>query len=187
MYAALADRLVAAVRQIRDVPIRFLVNTHVHPDHIGGNLSPQRRGRACLSRAAHTDGDSFVHFPLSNVLHLGDVFRTSSYPITDVYNGGSPTGTVAAADLAIQLAGPDTKIIPGHGLAIVGRGAVIEFRNMLVDIRDRVRTMIAEQKTLAEVMAARPTASYDARWGQEATWTATDFIPVVYHELGGLR
>ena len=240
LFAPLADRLVAAVRQVSDRPIRFLINTHVHPDHIGGNEPLASRGvlifahdnvrlrslerlrfpreggqfvaqpverappvvtyndaigmhingeevRAFLVPPAHTDGDSFVQFPQSDVLHLGDVFRTSSYPIIDTYNGGSLAGTIKALDLAISLTGPSTKIIPGHGLSIVGRDALVEFRDMTVDIRDRVRALIQERKTLAEVMAAGITARYDAKWGQEATWTAKDFIPVVYHELGGLK
>ena len=238
LFAPLADRLVAAVRQVTDREIRFLINTHIHPDHIGGNeplairgvlifahdnvrlraleqLRFPRRGgqfvppppekarpvvtyndrvsfhlngeevRAFLAPPAHTDGDTFVYFPESDVLHLGDVFRTTSYPIIDVYNGGTLAGTIKALEIGIAMAGPDTKIIPGHGLAIVGRSALVEFRNMVVDIRDRVRTMISKGRTLDEVMAARPTAAYDARWGQEASWTADDLIPIVYHELGG--
>jgi cyclase len=238
LFAPLADRLVAAVRQVTDSEIRFLINTHIHPDHIGGNeplanrgvlifahdnvrlraleeLRFPRRGgqfvprpperarpvvtyndrvsfhlngeevRAFLAPPAHTDGDTFVFFPESDVLHLGDVFRTTSYPIIDVYNGGTLAGTIKALETGIAMAGPDTKVIPGHGLAIVGRSALVEFRDMVVDIRERVRTMISKGRTLDEVMAARPTAAYDARWGQEASWTADDFIPIVYHELGG--
>ena len=238
LFAPLADRLVAAVRQVTDREIRFLINTHIHPDHIGGNeplanrgvlifahdnvrlraleqLRFPRRGgqfvprppekarpvvtyndrvsfhlngeevRAFLAPPAHTDGDTFVYFPESDVLHLGDVFRTTSYPIIDVYNGGTLAGTIKALEIGIAMAGPDTKVIPGHGLAIVGRSALVEFRDMVVDIRDRVRTMISKGRTLDEVMAARPTAAYDPRWGQEASWTADDFIPIVYHELGG--
>jgi cyclase len=238
LFAPLADRLVAAVRQVTDREIRFLINTHIHPDHIGGNeplanrgvlifahdnvrlraleeLRFPRRGgqfvprpperarpvvtyndrvsfhlngeevRAFLAPPAHTDGDTFVYFPESDVLHLGDVFRTTSYPIIDVYNGGTLAGTIKALEIGIAMAGPDTKVIPGHGLAIVGRSALVEFRDMVVDIREKVRTMISKGRTLDEVMAARPTAAYDARWGQEASWTADDFIPIVYHELGG--
>src|SRR5262245_1818384 len=238
MFAPLADRLVAAVRKVTESEIRFLINTHVHPDHIGGNeplatrgvlifahdnvrlralerLRFPRRGgqfveqppakarpvvtysdaltfhlngeevRTLLAPPAHTDGDSFVYFPQSDVLHLGDVFRTSSYPIIDIYNGGSLAGTIKALDMAIEMAGPRTRIIPGHGLAIVGRDAVVEFRDMIVDIRDGVRSMIAAGRTLDDVMAARLTARYDAQWGQEASWTARDFIPIVYTELGG--
>ena len=238
LFAPLADRLVDAVRTVTDRDIRFLINTHVHPDHIGGNeplanrnvlifahdnvrlraleqLRFPRRGgqfvprpperarpvvtyndtvsfhlngelvRAFLAPPAHTDGDTFVYLPQSNVLHLGDVFRTTSYPIIDVYNGGTLAGTLEALEMAIAMAGPDTRIIPGHGLAVVGRTAVIEFRDMIVDIRDRVRTMISKGGTLDEVMAARLTARYDAQWGQEASWTAADFIPIVYYELGG--
>ena len=238
LFAPLAGRLVAAVRSVSDGEIRFLINTHVHPDHIGGNAPlagrdvlifahdnvrvralerlrfPRRGGsfaarpaadarpvvtyndavsfhfngervRAFLAPAAHTDGDTFVHFPESDVLHLGDVFRTTSYPIVDVYNGGTVAGTIAALEKAIGMAGPDTRVIPGHGLRVVGREALVEFLDMIVDVRDRVRTMIAGGYTLEQVMDSAPTAAYDARWGQEATWTADDFVPIVFYELGG--
>ena len=238
LFAPLADRLVGAVRRVSDRPIRFLINTHVHPDHIGGNeplagrdvlifahdnvrvrtldrlrfprgggrFAPQppagarplvtyndavsfhfngEEVRAFLAPAAHTDGDTFVHFPGSDVLHLGDVFRTTSYPIVDVYNGGTVAGTIAALETALALAGPDTRIIPGHGLRVVGRETLVEFLDMIHDIRDRVRTMISGGSTLQDVMAAAPTAAYDAQWGQEASWTANDFVPIVFYELGG--
>ena len=238
LFAPLAERLVEAVRTVSTGEIRFLINTHVHPDHIGGNeplagrdvlifahdnvriralerLRFPRGGgrfaprpaagarpvvtyndtvsfhfngeevRAFLAPAAHTDGDTFVHFPESDVLHLGDVFRTTSYPIVDVYNGGTVAGTIEALEAAIALAGPHTRVIPGHGLHVVGRDALIEFLDMIVDVRDRVRALIAAGRTLEEVMAAAPTAAHDAQWGQEASWTANDFVPVVFYELGG--
>lgn len=239
LFAPLADKLVAAMKTVTDSEIRFLLNTHVHIDHIGGNENlanlgvlifahdntrlrfledrshfPRQGGsfapqapvaarpvitfndtmnfhlngeevRAFLAPPAHTDGDIFVYFPESDVLHLGDVFRTSSYPIIDKYNGGTLRGTVAALDQAIAMAGPDTKVIPGHGLQVVGRAEMEEFRAMILDIQDRVYTMIRNGMHLDEVMAARPTASYDAQWGQEAGWTADDFVPLVYYELGG--
>ena len=141
--------------------------------------------RAFLVPAARTDGDTFVHFPDSDVLHLGDVFRTTSYPIVDVYNGGTLAGTIAALEKAISIAGPDTRVIPGHGLRVVGRDALVEFLDMIVDVRDRVRTMIAAGRTLEEVMDVAPTAAYDAEWGREASWTANDFVPIVFYELGG--
>ncbi len=238
LFAPLADRLVSTVRDISDTDIRFLINTHIHPDHIGGNaplagqdvlifahdnvrlralerlrfprfggrFAPQppeaarpvvtyndqvsfhlngEEVRAFLAPPAHTDGDTFVYFPDSDVLHLGDVFRTTSYPIIDVYNGGTLAGTIKALEMAIAIAGPTTKVIPGHGLRIVGRDAMVEFLDMTMAIRDSVRTMVSEGKQLDEVMAARPTAAYDAMWGQEASWTANDFVPVIFHELGG--
>lgn len=234
-----AEDLVSAVRTLSDGDIEFLINTHVHPDHIGGNAPlatdgvlifahnnmrvrmlerrsrfPRGNGgffpqapvearpfvtydhgvtfhfsgeevRVFLAPPAHTDGDTFVQFPESDVLHLGDVFRTTSYPIIDVYNGGTLAGTIEALDLAISLAGPDTKIIPGHGIDVVGRRELVQFRDMIVDVSGRVRELIAQGKTLDDVMAERPTAAYDEQWGNVPTWSANDFVPIVYHQLGG--
>ncbi len=239
LFAPLTDKLVSAVQRVTDEEIRFLVNTHIHIDHVGGNenlaemgvlifahdntrlrffeqrsrfpraggsFAPQQPAaarplitfndsmsfhlngeevQAFLVPPAHTDGDVFVYFPESDVLHLGDVFRTTSYPIIDVYNGGSLRGTIAAMDKAIELAGPDTKIIPGHGLEVVGRYELIEFRDMILDIQGQVLSMIREGKKLDEVMAAQPTAAYDVKWTDDPGWGPEDFVPVVYYELGG--
>ena len=239
LFAPLSDKLVSAVREVSDRDIRFLINTHIHGDHIGGNENLAELGvlifahdntrlrflaertriprgggrngsqpppggrpvvtyndaisfhlngeevRAFLAPPAHTDGDTFVYFPDSDVLHLGDVFRTTSYPIIDVYNGGTLAGTIAALEMALEMAGPATKVIPGHGLSIVGPEEMREFLDMILDVRARVLTSIEEGMTLDGVMAARPTAAHDAKWGQEAGWTAVDFVPIVYYELGG--
>ncbi len=239
LFAPMSDQVVAAVGEVSDNEIRFLINTHIHGDHVGGNANlaemgvlifahentrvkfleershfPRNGGsfapqqpvaarpvvtyndsisfhlngeevRAFLAPPSHTDGDTFVYFPESDVLHLGDVFRTTSYPIVDKFNGGTLRGTIAALDMAIDMSGPETRVIPGHGLEIVGRAEMVEFRDMILDIRDRIYAMIRQGMHLDEIMAERPTADYDAQWGQEASWTAIDFVPLVYYELGG--
>lgn len=239
LFAPLADRLVEAVQQVTDEEIRFLINTHIHIDHVGGNENLANRGvlifahdntrlrffeersrfpraggsfvpqqpaaarpvitfndtmsfhlngedvLAFLAPPAHTDGDSFVYFPESDVLHLGDVYRTTSYPIIDQYNGGTLRGTIAALDMAIDIAGPGTKVIPGHGLEIMERDDLIIFRDMILDIQGQVFEMIREGKKLDEVMEARPTAAYDAEWTDDPGWGVEDFVPIVYYELGG--
>ena len=131
------------------------------------------------------DGDIYVYLSDADGLNRGDVLRTTSYQIMDQYNGGSLRGSIAARDQAIEIAGPNTRVIPGHGLSVVGREEIVEFRDMILDVQGRVLAMIKEGKKLDEVMAARPTADYDAKWGQEAGWTANDFVPIVYYELGG--
>ena len=138
-----------------------------------------------LAPPAHTDGDSFVYFAESDVLHLGDVYRTTSYPIIDIYNGGTLRGTIAAIDRAIDLSGPNTKVIPGHGLEVVGRDELVEFRDMILDIQGQVLSMIRQGKKLDAVMAAQPTAAYDAQWTDDPGWGPVDFVPIVYYELGG--
>ena len=239
LFAPMTEDLVATVRENTDGDIRFLINTHIHIDHVGGNQNlaelgalifshentrlkfleekshfPRNGGsfapqqpvsarpmvtfndsmtfhfndeevRAFLVPPSHTDGDIFVYFPESDVLHLGDVFRTTSYPIIDKFNGGTLRGTIASLDEAISIAGPDTKVIPGHGLEIEDRQKLIEFRDMILDIQSKVYSMIREGMHLQEIMAAKPTADYDAEWENDPGWTSIDFIPVVYYELGG--
>ena len=240
LFDPMTDALLAAVREVTEEDIKYLINTHIHIDHVGGNANlaaemgvlifahdntrlrfleetshfPRAGGsfapqqpvaarplitfndtmsfhlnseevRAFLAPPAHTDGDVFVYFPESDVLHLGDVYRTTSYPIIDVYNGGTLRGTIAAMDMAIDIAGPDTKIIPGHGLEVVGRDELIEFRDMILDIQGQVLKLIREGKKLHEVIAAQPTAAYDAKWTDDPGWGPADFIPIVYYQLGG--
>ena len=121
----------------------------------------------------------------SDVLHLGDVFRTNMYPIIDVYNGGSVAGMIAATETAIALSGPNTKVIPGHGEGFTDRDGLIEVLEMTVDIRDTITEMIASGMHLEEVLAARPTAKYDEKWGQVSSWNAKDIVPIFYNEAGG--
>ncbi len=234
----LAEGVVRGVRRITDEPIRFVINTHVHIDHIGGNellagmgativaqenvygrmlrelRIPRGGGRSMPQPPAsarpvmtfgetatfrmngeevrvfhvppaHTDGDSFVYFVDSDVLHTGDVFRTNMYPIVDVFNGGTVAGMIEAMQLAVDLAGPGTRVIPGHGFGFTDRAGLIEVLEMLTDIRDTIREMVAEGLWLEEVLEAGPTAAYDARWRGTESWNEQDLIPIIYAEVGG--
>jgi cyclase len=218
-FAPLTDKIVNAIRSLTDGDIRFVINTHVHGDHTGGNENLGRMGVLILARdevrvrlagqvgeeglpvltyseaitihlngeevhafevaPGHTDGDSFIHFRGSDVLHLGDVFRTTGYPYIDLGNGGTLDGTIEALGVAIGMAGPATKVIPGHG-GVSTRADVMEFRDMIVDVRDRVAALVRRGMTYAQVQAERPTAAYDAQWGDPER-----FLQAVYAEVGG--
>ena len=218
-FAPLTDRIVEAIGGISNGNIRFLINTHVHGDHTGGNENMGRMGvdilaqdrvRARLAEQlpaialpvltysdairihlngeeveilpappAHTDGDSFIHFKGSDVLHLGDVFRTVAFPVIDRGNGGTLDGTIEALGIAAGIAGPDTKIVPGHGV-VSSRDDVIEFRDMVIDVGAKVAALVEDGATYDEVLAAGPTADYEAKWGDPQR-----FLTAVYAELAG--
>lgn len=233
-FAPLSQKIVAAVRQISNSPIRFLVNTHVHPDHTGGNENFGKMGVTIVSRdelrarlahpvpaangtpgvpapamalplvtyegrmtfhmdgedaelvpipRAHTDGDTLIFFHNADVIMTGDFFRSVGYPNIDRANGGSLKGMLAGLDQLIQAAGPNTKIVPGHG-DIVNKNDVAAHRDMMIAIRDKVDPMVKEGKTLAEIVASKPTANYDAKVPQ-GTMTSERFIGQLYAELGG--
>lgn len=217
-YAPLTDKVIAAIRKINTGPIRFLINTHEHPDHTGGNQNFARTGTLILSReevrgaleeppppavasaignaasftdparlpvvtyglgtpvkihfngetidlisvrAAHTDGDTIVWFEEVDVIMIGDFYRNYGYPFVDPTHGGSFQGVLEAVDTVMKLAGPGTRLIPGHG-TIVTRADLLPYRDMIVKVQSAVRRMIDDGKGLKEVLEAKVTAPYDA-------------------------
>ena len=106
---------------------------------------------------AHTDGDSYIYFSNADVLHVGDVFRTVGYPGVDGGNGGTVKGTIDALQAIVDMAGPNTKIIPGHGV-VSTREDVAAFRTNTIEAQRRFTELIRQGMTVEQVVAANPTA-----------------------------
>jgi cyclase len=235
-YAPLSGKISAAIKQISSSPIRFVVNTHVHGDHTGGNENFAKMGATIFARdelrgrlenpapsangmpgnpapsaalpvvtyrgpvtfhldgeevdlipiyRAHTDGDTLVRFRVADVIMSGDFFRSVGYPNIDRINGGSLNGMIEGLGVIIGMAGPDTKIVPGHGQT-VDRNAVMAHRDMLMAVRDRVAQLIRQGKTQEEVLAAHVTSDYDSKI-PEIAQTGDRFVGQVYVELKTAR
>lgn len=232
-YAPLTQKIVAAIKQISNQPIRFMVNTHVHPDHTGGNENFGKMGVVIFAREelrnrlaapipasganpgrppmpaaalpmvtyrgrvtfhmngedvelipvpfAHTDGDTLVKFKNADVLMTGDYYRSVGYPNIDRANGGSLNGMLDGLGFTIGQAGPNTKVIPGHG-PTVDRMALIAHRDMILAIRDRVARLAQEGKSADETLAAHPTSDYDSKIPQ-AQETSQRFVGQLYAEV----
>jgi cyclase len=231
-FAALTDKLVAAIKKLSNKPIRFVINTHVHPDHTGGNENFAKLGAVIFSRdqlrarlehpnpaadgtpgkpapalalpvvtydgpvsihldgenvrllpirSAHTDGDTLVSFSAHDILAVGDYYRGIGYPYVDIKNGGSLQGILDGLGATIGRCGPHTKVIPGHG-PITDRNALVVQRDMLLVVRDKVAALVAQDKSLEEVIAARPTVEFDAQVPQ-ASQTSERFLTWMYAEV----
>ena len=231
-FAPLSQKIAAAIKQVSDKPIRFVVNTHVHGDHTGGNENFAKMGAVVFSReqlrrrlanpstqangqpgvpappaalpavtyngrttwnlngesvilipiaAAHTDGDTLVHFPGPDILMTGDFFRSIGFPNIDRVNGGSLNGMINGLGTVIGTAGPNTKILPGHG-PIVDRNAVIAHRDMILGIRDRVAKLVEQGKSEQDVIAANPAAEWESKVAEPGT-SKDRFVGQVYAEL----
>src|ERR1700761_748737 len=115
---------------------------------------------------AHTDSDISVTFAEANVVHVGDIFWNGIYPFIDYSTGGSIDGMIAACDASLSAVSNDTIVIPGHGKPVSNKAELKEFRDMLAAIRDNVAKLKQAGKTRDETVAAKPTAAYDAKWGQ---------------------
>lgn len=112
----------------------------------------------------HTDSDISVHFTESDILHVGDSWWNGYFPFIDYSTGGSIDGAIRGAEANVARVTEKTIVIPGHG-PVGNRAQLTEFRDMLHDVREKVAALKKQGKSQEEVVAARPTAAYDQKWG----------------------
>jgi glyoxylase-like metal-dependent hydrolase (beta-lactamase superfamily II) len=133
-------------------------------------------------RAAHTGGDTNIKFEKANVLFIGDFYRNYGYPFIDINNGGSLKGMLEGLELTMQSADANTVIVPGHG-TLIKRDAIAPYREMILEVTDKVHEMVRQGKTLQEVLAAKLTAPYDGKVAGGTGSSAERFVSAVYQEL----
>ena len=258
---AASDQVLAALRKLTDLPIRYIIDTNADPDFVGGNAKLAKAGRTIFTNllgnvefakqltnglaaailahdsvlhrmsaptgkaavypgdawpteafyqkrktirmsdegieilyqpAAHSDADSFVLFRGSDVVVAGDILDTTRFPVIDLANGGSIQGEIDALNKVIELAiapmpfiykGVGTYVIPGHG-RVCEQMDVVDYRDMVVVVRDVIADMIKQGKTLEQVKAASPAKPYETEYGsQTGPWTTNAFVEAVYKSL----
>jgi glyoxylase-like metal-dependent hydrolase (beta-lactamase superfamily II) len=140
--------------------------------------------------AAHTDGDTIVHFRGSDVLAVGNLFQPDTYPVIDLARGGSVDGLIAALNRILELTVParfqegGTYVVPGRG-RLSDEADVVEYRDMVTIVRDRVRALIGRGMTLAQVTAERPSRDYDPEFGGAGASSPDAFVASIHRSLGG--
>src|SRR5688500_11455567 len=264
---AMADKVLATIRRLTPLPIRYVINTSMDADHVGGNERLSKAGRSILPAAvaagaglsddlvanfgaasvlahenvltrmsaptgsqspvpsalwptktfayrmysmylngegiqvihqpaAHTDGDAIVFFRRGDVIATGDIIDTTRFPFIDVKRGGTVQGELDALNRLMDLSilnvplqwNPDrTFLVPGHG-HVYDKLDLLEYRDAVTVVRDRVQELLDEGKTLAQVKAANPTIGYRSQYGTDSgPWTTDMFVEVIYNELAANR
>ena len=262
-----AEQVLAAIRRLTDLPIRYIINTSMDADHTGGNEKLAKAGLSILpgavvagagldddvvsnfgrasvlahenvlgrmsaptgrqspvasglwptktfnyhqysmylngegiqvihQPAAHTDGDTIVFFRRGDVIATGDVIDTTRWPVIDTKRGGTVQGELDALNrlmdmtvfnLPLQWKADRTFLVPGHG-HVYDKLDLLEYRDAVTIVRDRVQDLIAEGKTLAQVKAANPTLGYRSQYGADSgPWTTDMFVEVIYNELAAKK
>ena len=263
---AAADKVLATIKSITPLPIRYIINTSMNPDHVGGNDKLARAGLSILPGAvaagagldddlvsnsgrasvlahenvltrmtaatgaealpfalfptktfayrlysmylngegiqalhmpaATTDGDLAVFFRRGDVIATGDIIDTTRWPFIDTKRGGTVQGELDALNRLMDLAilnvpiqwNPDrTLLVPGHGF-VYDKLDLLEYRDAVTVVRDRVQALIDEGKTLAQIKATDPTLGYRSQYGADTgPWTTDMFVEVIYNELAAKK
>ena len=263
---AMADKVLAAIRRVTPLPIRYIINTSMDPDHVGGNDKLARAGLSILPGAvaagaglnddlvsnsgrasvlahenvltrmtastgpqalpfalwptktfafrlysmylngegiqvihmpaAHTDGDTIVFFRRGDVIATGDIIDTTRWPVIDIKRGGTVQGELDALNrlmdmsilnLPLQWQADRTFLVPGHG-HVYDKLDLLEYRDAVTVVRDRVQDLLDEGKTLAQIKAANPTLGYRSQYGTDTgPWTTDMFVETIYNELAAKK
>lgn len=233
-YAPLTEKIQAAIAALDSRPVKFVINTHWHFDHTGGNENLGNAGAVIIAHdnvyarmstdqsmpafnrevpaaprialpavtfndratlhlngedvqiihveAAHTDGDSILYWPESNVIHAGDTYFHKRFPFVDTGSGGSLVGMIAAADIVQSLANHETQIIPGHG-PMSTKAQHLAYREMLATMRDRTIAAIDEGLSADEFVASAPAADFQ----ESIDADPTSFLRIIHADLSRNR
>ena len=263
---AMADKVLATIRRVTPLPIRYIINTSMDPDHVGGNDRLARAGLSILPGAvaagaglnddlvsnsgrasvlahenvltrmtastgpqavpfglwptktfafrlysmylngegiqvihmpaARTDGDTIVFFRRGDVIATGDIIDTTRWPLIDIKRGGTVQGELDALNrlmdmsilnVPLQWQADRTLLVPGHGF-VYDKLDLLEYRDAVTVVRDRVQDLLDEGKTLAQVKAANPTLGYRSQYGTDTgPWTTEMFVETIYNELAAKK